>query len=292
MILGDSTAMPGGPLNPSAMPQVIPCGQPGGDCSRIRISLPSSTAMPGGALNPSAMPQTQRAPIKLNFGVITAPKQIAVFPLVTATAHTPVLAPAIVSTVAKVGGGTPAGLTQGMPQIGFEQHAGLWTVADAAQPVLNTALSAMTGVAGAPTPGPGISSSISASFVPGQITGNALTVIQQGLASGQAALLDKNSVATGTLDVSLTADPATIAQMAGPTGHHALLSDTAPADLLAQASAMLNGGQVPPDVIAPAGTSKALTYGLIAGGVVAVGIVTYFVMKPKARPNRRRRRYG
>lgn len=266
---------------------------------------PSATSMPGGLIDASAMPKPVpvRTGIKLNFGALTASPQAAMLNIAGILKTTPALASVISGRVLSIAGPGPAmNIIPGasLLSIGFEQHAGLWTVADSASPLFNATLGAMTFTPSAPPPTssavmPGSLPSMfgTASFVVGQTSGNALTTVQQNIASGYAALVDKTSLASGVARLAFVSDPNLVAQMAGPTGTYALVSDTDPAPVLAQAAAAVNGGSLPPAVqtVVPATPATPwLTYGLIGAGALALGAIAMSMSGRKATANRARRR--
>src|SRR5262249_54869359 len=131
-----------------------------------------------------------------------------------------------------------------------------------------------------------------ASFVVGQLSGNAWTTVQSMNKSGYAALIDKASVTTGVFKLTFTKDPATVARLAGgDQATHALLTQD-PQDVIATALASLHGGTIP-DTVQPAKavspTPSWLVPALIGGGVLLLGAF-FFMSKKKAKANRGRHR--
>lgn len=199
----------------------------------------------------------------------------------------------------------------GMPKIEFLQHEGLWIV-DAptgSNAVAGFGAGDMTRLAKVELPSallavmkamtykadPGATDTEErgqANFVLGQLTGNAADVVQQKIAGGFAALVDKASVATGVLKLVFTKNPSTLASLAGgDTATHALISEE-PSSVVEGALAELHGG-VPSTVVEkPTTTDQKLPPWLlpvaIGAGVLVVGAMV-LGGKKKARPNRHRR---
>jgi hypothetical protein len=240
-------------------------------------------SIPGGPIAqqymPSAGPITilpAKAPsINLNLGTLFA-KQVATVNLPPAATATRPVATRILNFSGP----------SGIPQIGFEQREGLWVVSDAAAPLLRTALDAMTFSPSQPDGNAG-----QAVFVLGQTTGNAQLVVNQKIAAGFAALIDKTSVPTGMFKIAFTSDPSTVASMAGgPSAQWALISSTDPKAVLAAAAAATNPttpGTVPASVVAP---TPWVLYGLLGTGVVLLGYIAVKQSKKTATANRRRHR--
>ena len=174
-------------------------------------------------------------------------------------------------------GGGASGLAQGVPEIGFEQRDGLWIVSAAALPVLQGVLGMMAYASSDPNAGqanfmmPAAGVSVDASMT-------ASAVVGAKLAAGQAALLAKASVPTGVLKLVFTSDPAVVAQLAGPSGTHALITDK-PDEVVAAALALLHGGVVPTTSVAS--TTPWLAIGVVGAGLLIAGAI--FMTRTPAR---------
>ena len=128
----------------------------------------------------------------------------------------------------------------GMPTIGFTQHGNLWIV----DPTQLSAVSAILGTMSYTLYDvPDVDSvGAHAEFVLGQIPAgtDAWSQIQLHASQGFVTMVEKASVATGTLNLVVTQSPTTIAQLAGgPNATHALVLDQ-PTTLVDQADASLN----------------------------------------------------
>jgi hypothetical protein len=200
---------------------------------------------------------------------------------------------ALKSTITtRIGTVAPMALPGGIPQIGLEQKEGLWVVSDAAQPVAKAVLSSMTYKGGPMTAEEG---SGQASFVIGSLpTISAWQTIQDMIAAGYAALVEKASITTGTLNLLFTKSSSTVAAKAGgEAASHALLSMDEPQNVLQGALAQLHGGTVPASVVEgekPAVERPAwLVPVLVGAGALLIG---YFIFGGrKATANQRRSRY-
>lgn len=186
-------------------------------------------------------------------------------------------------------GGGASGLAQGVPEIGFEQRDGLWIVSAAALPVLEGVLGMMayasdpSGNAGQanfmmPAAGARVALGTSAVYRNEDASMTASAVVGAKLAAGQAALLAKASVPTGVLKLVFTSDPAVVAQLAGPSGTHALITDK-PDDVVAAALALLHGGSVPTTSVAS--TTPWLAIGVVGAGLLIAGAI--FMTRTPAR---------
>lgn len=168
-------------------------------------------------------------------------------------------------------GGDPLpGLMQSLPQIGFEQREGLWIVSKAAQPVLMGILGLMTF-----TPADAAGNTGQVNFVAGVPMGNAGAIVEQKSKAGFAQLVDKSSVATGVLQIVFTSDPALVAQLAGASGTHALISDQ-PDAVVGAAVQAVNGGTLPSTAV-----GNKIPWVPIAAGVAVLGGIAYLATRKK-----------
>jgi len=167
------------------------------------------------------------------------------------------------------------------PQIVFEQQEGLWVAPPGASVLMGTMMY---------TPDPGATEGQEtgkATFVLGQLSGNAWTTVQSKNALGFASLIDKASVTTGTFNLVFTTSPDIVALLAGgDTATHALLTEE-PQTIIAAARDQIRGKAVPsveekekPNWFVPV---------LIGAGVLVVGAFVFAGRKAKANPKRRRR---
>lgn len=163
-------------------------------------------------------------------------------------------------------------LSGSMPQIAFEERAGLWHVSTAAMPVLQQALAAMVLVGDPQSP----SFDASASFVLSGGGGDAMNKVATYVdEQGYVALLSKASPATGSLQLAFTKDPAmVVAKASGTAATHAIILDR-PDTVLAAAENAIAGG--PPSALSTL-PSWALPVGI---GVVGLGAVALVLGRKK-----------
>jgi hypothetical protein len=258
--------MPGGDISSQYMP-----GAPG-----IKLSLsPARIAClrAKGTWDPrtASCRSSARVSINLLAGRLAA-KQTAKLPIPPASRQ------GATTKILTFGGGGAPGVAQGVPEIGFEQRDGLWIVSAAALPVLEGVLGMMAyasdpsgnaGQANFMMPAAGVS--VDASMTAGAVVG-------AKLAAGQAALLARASVPTGVLKLVFTSDPAVVAQLAGPSGTHALITDK-PDEVVAAALALLHGGVVPTTSVAS--TTPWLAIGVVGAGLLIAGAI--FMTRTPAR---------
>jgi len=233
--------------------------------SRAAVQPISSSALPGLI---KSVPVRQRRPLKLRLAYKGRTQQVVAGGQ----------AGKAVST--KMFGITPTGQPGGVATIGFEERAGIWVVAEQAQPILTEMLKAMiyTDDAGSgPDPLTG-----QANFMLGNLLGGAYGKLQEKVDAGYAVLLQKASVSTGVLKILSTKSPETIvASASGTNAPYALVE--AP-EALETAAAALVGGAVPQVSPGPGGETPggAATTGempkwvvpaLIGVGVLAVGAI-------------------
>jgi hypothetical protein len=164
-------------------------------------------------------------------------------------------------------GGLPIPSLGGAPQIGFEERAGLWHVSTAAMPVLQQALSKMVMI-GDPA---GNSFDTTSSFVLSGGGGDAMNKLASYVDDqGYAAMLSKPSVASGSLQITFTKDPAVVvAKAGGPTATHALIFDR-PDTLLAAAEDKIAGG--------PPSTMEKLPSWAVPVGIGVLGLGAVLLM--------------
>jgi hypothetical protein len=87
----------------------------------------------------------------------------------------------------------------GIGSIGFQKAMGLWLVNSAGKPVAMQALNAMTFVADDLPKEMNVSTTGTASFVFGQLSGNAGSAIAEAVARGEVVFVQKSSIATGSV---------------------------------------------------------------------------------------------
>jgi len=246
--------------------------------------------MPGGALSPQYMPGT---PSPLQVGLLHVLSPVMKLPPIrpiplpsTKVINLRIPSKVLPTITSKVGTIVPS---SGL-QIAFQQVNGLWFLQEqtiqAVAPILDTMSYQEDVVVDVPSDVPSPNITGTAFFVAGQTKGNFLDVLKQRTAT-MVALLDKNSVTTGVLKLVFTTNPATVAQLAGVDGTHAILGNDPQTIITAAQQALLQTppGQTVPGAVTPAKTPWLL-YGLVGLGVLTVG---YFVLKPKkAVANRRK----
>jgi hypothetical protein len=159
-----------------------------------------------------------------------------------------------------------------VPQIGFEERAGLWHVSTPAMPVLQQALAQMVMI-GDPA---GSSFDTTSSFVLSGGGGDAMNKLASYVDDqGYAAMLSKPSVASGSLQITFTKDPAVVvAKAGGPTATHALIFDR-PDTLLAAAEDKIAGGP-------PSAMEKLPSWAVPVGiGVIGLGATILLMSRSK-----------
>jgi len=231
--------------------------------NRAALGPISSSALPGLI---KSVPVRQRRPLKLRLAYKGRTQQVVAGGQAGQTVST------------KMFGITPGGQPGGVATIGFEERAGIWIVAEQAQPVLTEMLKAMIysdDAGSGPDPVTG-----QANFMLGNLLGGAYGKLQEKVDAGYAVLLQKASVPTGVLKFLSTKSPETIVASAhGTSAPYALVE--AP-EALETAAAALVGGNVPQVTptyengggVKPAGASempKWVVPALIGVGVLAVG---------------------
>lgn len=234
--------------------------------ARAVVKPISSSAVPGMI---SSVPVRQRRPLKLRLAYRGRTQQVVAGGQAGKTVST------------KMFGITPSGQPGGVATIGFEERAGIWVVAEQAQPILTEMLKAMiyTDDAGSgPEPVTG-----QANFMLGNLLGGAYGKLQEKVDQGYAVLLQKASVASGVLKILSTKSPETIvASASGANAPYALVESP---EALETAAAALVGGSVPQVTPTPGGGEtteggaaagqmpKWLVPALIGVGVLAVGAI-------------------
>ena len=268
----------------------------------VQVSTPNVVqtdgGMPGGDISQQYMPGGAPA-IQLNLGpnaaaLVACIQKKGTWDPKTATCRAPVLAlrlgtlfatqttPMPVPPKTKIllfgqgGGTTTTSLpSSGVPQIGFELRNNLWIVSAAALPVLQAALSGMGYASADPSGMTGQASFILPSSSEAIMTAN--FVVNNHIAQGHAALIEKASVGTGSFNFVFTGDPSVVAKLAGgAAATHALVTDK-PDSVVAGALAQVNAGTVP--AAAVASTTPWLAIGVVAAGIAIAGAL-YMTRKP------------
>jgi hypothetical protein len=233
--------------------------------SYAALAPTSSSAIPG-LVKGVARP---RRPLKLRLAYKGRTQQVAVGGAAGKTVST------------KMFGITPTGQPAGTATIGFEERAGIWIVAEQAQPILTEMLKAMVYYDDAKAPGSAADPVTGqANFMLGNLLGGAYAKLQEKVDAGYAVLLQKASVQTGVLKILSTKSPETIvASASGPSAPYAVVE--AP-EALETAAAALVGGTLIEDGYGPPGPGpvpaaasgampKWVVPALIGVGVLAVG---------------------
>lgn len=230
------------------------------------ISVPMQ--IPSGMFKPTGVPTPVRAATGSSIGISMLPGQL-IHQVNTSSGPRAMPMDPIVIPIS----------IAGVPQIGFDEREGIWIVSAIAQPALKALLSTMVYAMSASD---GVSESGQANVIVGQ-TGNAQGVIDQKIASGSVAMVDKASLATGVPLLVFTKDPSVVvAKAGGASATHGLLTDK-PDAVVAAALASMHGGTVPPSVQ----KTSWLVPGLIGAGVILLGILVFKPKMLRATPNAR-----
>ena len=158
----------------------------------------------------------------------------------------------------------------GMPAVGFTQHGNLWMVDPAQIGLVSQLLGTMSYT---PYDVPDVDSvGAHAAFMLGAIPGgtDAWSQVQLHTQQGFVSMVEKASVATGTLNIIVTQSPGTVAQLAGgPSAPFALITDQ-PAAMVDQADQILTAKPGPKETgTCPPGTTGAPPDCVAAGAQAA-----------------------
>ena len=272
------SALPAAPPAALRPGMILKLGLPTASQPVLRgASPPLPARMPRAGFRLVAQPARRRQQVALPVPVTAAPAARA------AASQMPALLPAYPGAVVAYPGanvmtdvlpGAPA-LGAGMPALGFTQHGNLWMVDPAQLGLLSQVLGTMSYV---PYDVPDVDSvGAHAMFVLFQTTGDAWDQIQLHTQQGFVSMVEKASVATGTLNILVTQSENTIAMLAGgPQAKFALITDQ-PSALVDQADQALNPAPTKPGqktVTCPAGTSGAPPDCVAAGAEQASAMAT------------------